>query len=60
MYLQYDYVQTFIDIPHNSSVVNRSRNQEVSIPGPADVIDIFYVSPKNNEIIFNGNEHYIF
>lgn len=43
----YDYEQTFVDIPHNSSVVNRSRNQEVSIPSPADVVHILYVSPKN-------------
>lgn len=43
----YDYEQTFVDVPHNNSVVNRSRNQEVSIPSPADVIHILYVSPKN-------------
>lgn len=38
---------TFVDVPHDGSVVNRSRHHEISIPGPADVIHILYVSPTN-------------
>lgn len=39
--------QTFVDVPHNSGVVNRPRHHEVSIPCPADVIHILNVSPKD-------------
>lgn len=44
-----DYKQTFVDVPHNSSVVDRPRHHEVSIPCPGDVIHIFYVSPKKEK-----------
>lgn len=39
--------QTFVDVPHNSRVVDRPGHHEVSIPCPADVIHVFYVSPEH-------------
>lgn len=39
--------RTFVDVPHNSSVVDRPRHHEVSIPCPADVIHILYMSPED-------------
>ena len=42
----YESKQTFVDVPHNSSVVDRARHHKVSITSPADVIHIFYVSSK--------------
>lgn len=51
--------QTFVDIPHNSSVVHRARHHEVSIPCPADVIHVLYVAPgdkrKYTPIIINAD-----
>lgn len=37
--------QTFVDVPHNSSIIDRPRNHKVSISCPADVIHVFYVTP---------------
>lgn len=42
--------QTFIDVPHDSGVVNRARHHEVPIPRPADVVHVFYVTPRNKTV----------
>lgn len=43
-------MQTFVDVPHNSCVVDRARQHKVSILCPANIIHVFYVSPKDESI----------
>lgn len=50
--------KTFVDVPHDSSVVYRTRHHEVSISGPADVIHILYVSPANKSNDKSATELY--
>lgn len=44
--MHYESKQTFVNVPHDSSVVNGTRHHKVPISCPADVIYIFYVSPR--------------
>lgn len=39
--------QTFVDVPHDSSVVDRPGDHGVSILSPANVINILYVSSEH-------------
>lgn len=43
----YERNQTFVYVPHDCGVVHGPGHHEISIPCPADVIHILYVSPED-------------